>query len=262
MIEGRRVLAVVPARGGSKGIYLKNLQKLAGVPLVGLVGLVVEKCPSIDRTVASTDHPEIASVAREYGIDVPFMRPSEISGDLVSDMAVLRHALNETEADDENQYDVIVMLQPTSPLRRVEHVEKVLRDLVENDYDAVWTVSQTDSKGHPLKQLVLRDGMLAYYDARGREIIARQQLAPTYHRNGVAYALTRNWLLEPANGLLGAKTGAVVIDEPLANIDLPLDLKIAELLLCLRSGRTDSLVQIAADVERSGGGESRLPIDT
>ena len=144
MIQGKRILAVVPARGGSKGIKLKNLQKVDGVPLVGLVGAVIKKCLFIDRAVVSTDHRAIADAARRYGIDVPFMRPQSLSGDQVADMPVLRHALSATEADDETRYDIVVMLQPTSPFRRVEHVERCLRDLVEKDLDAVWTVSETE----------------------------------------------------------------------------------------------------------------------
>src|SRR5262245_50696224 len=158
MIQGKRVLAVVPARGGSKGVKLKNLQRVGGVALVGLVGSVVGLCPSIGRAVVSTDHPEIARVACEYGIDVPFMRPENLSGDRVADMPVLRHALAATESEYGQHYDIVVMLQPTSPLRRAEHVERALSELVERDLESVWTVSQADSKEHPLKQLVLRDG--------------------------------------------------------------------------------------------------------
>jgi CMP-N,N'-diacetyllegionaminic acid synthase len=239
VIEGKRVLAVVPARGGSKGIKLKNLQKIRGIPLIGIVGLVIQQCRSIDRAVVSTDHPEIMAVAGEYGIDAPFTRPNELSGDLIPDMPVLRHALTATEADDGKRYDIVVMLQPTSPLRRATHVEQALKELVDKDLDTVWTVSETDSKGHPLKQLVLKDGRLSYYDPRGVEIVARQQLPPVYHRNGVAYVLNRAWLLDHANGLLGARNGAIIIEESLANIDVPLDLRIAELLV--NEGAGDAL---------------------
>ena len=231
MIQGKCVLAVVPARGGSKGVKLKNLQRVGGVPLVGLVGSVIRQCPSIDRAVVSTDHPEIARVAREYGIDVPFMRPENLSGDRVADMPVLRHALAATESEYGQHYDIVVMLQPTSPLRRAEHVERALSELVERDLDSVWTVSQTDSKEHPLKQLVLRDGFLDYYDPGGAAIVARQELTPVFHRNGVAYALTREWLARTDSSLMASRTGAVVIAEPLVNIDVPLDLLFAEFLL-------------------------------
>ncbi|MFQ5699989.1 MAG: cytidylyltransferase domain-containing protein, partial [Myxococcota bacterium] len=176
MIAGRRVLAVCPARGGSKGIPLKNLAPFQGVPLVARVGHLVAKVPQIDRAVVSTDHPEIASVARSAGLDAPFMRPEALSGDRIGDAEVLLHALSEVERLDATRYDLVVMLQPTSPLRRPEHVVAALEKLVDGDWDAVWTVSETDSKAHPLKQLRVESGRLDYYDPAGARIVARQQL--------------------------------------------------------------------------------------
>jgi CMP-N-acetylneuraminic acid synthetase len=229
VIEGRRILAVCPARGGSKGIPLKNLRPFLGVPLVARVGHLVREIPMIDRAVVSTDHREIARVARGAGLDAPFLRPDEISGDRVSDVHVLRHALEEVERIDAVTYDIVVMLQPTSPLRRAEHVEEAIRMLVDGGWDAVWTVSETDSKEHPLKQLTVDEDRLDYYDLRGAEVIARQQLEPVYHRNGVAYAITRPCLVE--NGSIkGERTGALVIAGQMVSIDTLWDLELAEFI--------------------------------
>ncbi len=227
MIGDLRVLAVCPARGGSKGIPLKNLKRFLGVPLVARVGHLVRECPSIDRAVVSTDDPKIAEVAQEAGLDAPFMRPQELSGDRVSDAPVLAHALEETERIDGVRYDVIVMLQPTSPLRQPEHVEETIRTLVDGGWDAVWSVSETDSKEHPLKQLTIEDERLDYYDPEGAKIIARQQLNTVYHRNGVAYAITRNCLMG-GGGIKGERTGAVVITGTMISIDTLWDLELAE----------------------------------
>ncbi len=229
MIGDLRVLAVCPARGGSKGIPLKNLKRFLGVPLVARVGHLVRECPSIDRAVVSTDDPKIAEVAQEAGLDAPFMRPQELSGDRVSDAPVLAHALEETERIDGVRYDVIVMLQPTSPLRQPEHVEETIRTLVDGGWDAVWSVSETDSKEHPLKQLTIEDQRLDYYDPEGARIIARQQLSTVYHRNGVAYAITRNCLMG-GGGIKGERTGAVVIPGTMISIDTLWDLELAELV--------------------------------
>ena len=229
MIGDRCVLAVCPARGGSKGIPLKNLRPFLGVPLVARVGHLVREIPMIDRAVVSTDHPEIARVASEAGLDAPFLRPEEISGDRVSDVQVLSHALEEVERLDGAAYDIIVMLQPTSPLRRTEHVTETIRMLVDGGWDAVWTVSETDSKEHPLKQLVVEEGRLDYYDPRGAGIIARQQLDAVYHRNGVAYAMTRRCLVEQES-IKGERTGALVIEDPMVSIDTLWDLELAEFI--------------------------------
>jgi CMP-N-acetylneuraminic acid synthetase len=229
MIGDKRVLAVCPARGGSKGIPLKNLKPFLGVPLVARVGHLVSEIPMIDRAVVSTDHPEIARVAAEAGLAAPFLRPEEISGDRVSDARVLSHALLEVERLDDATYDIVVMLQPTSPLRGPEHVMDTIRMLADGGWDAVWTVSETDSKEHPLKQLTVNEGLLDYYDPRGAEIIARQQLTPVYHRNGVAYAMTRRCLVE--NGSIkGERTGALVIHGHMVSIDTLWDLELAEFI--------------------------------
>lgn len=235
MIGGKTVLAVAPARGGSKGIPLKNLREVGGRPLVARVGDVVRGVTEIDRAVVSTDHVEIARVAEAAGLSAPFLRPEEISGDRIGDFDVLIHALEATEALDRRRYDVVVMLQPTSPLRTAAHVAATIQMLVEGGWDSVWTVSQTDSKAHPLKQLTLTaDGGLGYYDPRGADIVARQQLAPVYHRNGVAYAMTRACLVDQRT-IKGRKSGALVIEGEHVSIDTEWDISVVELLMARHS---------------------------
>jgi CMP-N-acetylneuraminic acid synthetase len=134
------------------------------------------------------------------------------------------------------RYDLVVMLQPTSPLRRPEHVRACVEKLVQGGWDAVWSVSTTDIKFHPLKQLKLDgDGKMDYFDPAGSRIIARQQLQPVYHRNGVAYAITRSCLLEQKS-ILGGRASAVIVDEELANIDTLEDFEKAERLVRARQG--------------------------
>ena len=229
MINGQRILVVCPARGGSKGIPLKNLQPFLGVPLVARVGHLVAEIPGIDRAVVSTDSEAIAVVAKESGLEVPFYRPESLSGDRISDLEVLSHALVEMERLDGVNYDILVMLQPTSPLRRAEHVMDTIEMLINGDWDAVWTVSETDSKDHPLKQLTVSDGRLDYYDEGGKQIIARQQLVPVYHRNGVAYAIRRDCLLDQKS-IKGERTGALVLEGNMVSIDTYWDLELAEFI--------------------------------
>ena len=229
MINDQRILVVCPARGGSKGIPLKNLQPFLGVPLVARVGHLVAEIPEIDRAIVSTDSEKIALVARESGLDVPFYRPEELSGDRISDLEVLTHAMLEMERLDGVTYDIVVMLQPTSPLRKVAHVRDTIQMLIDGDWDAVWTVSETDSKNHPLKQLTVDGGRLDYYDQAGKQIIARQQLVPVYHRNGVAYAIRRSCLLDQKS-IKGVRTGALVLDEMMVSIDTYWDFELAEFI--------------------------------
>jgi CMP-N,N'-diacetyllegionaminic acid synthase len=230
VISDYRVLAVVPARGGSKGIPLKNLREIGGRSLVARVGDVIWAVPEIDRAVVSTDHATIAKVAEAANIAAPFMRPKAISGDYVSDYQVLVHALEATETVDRQRYDIIVMLQPTSPLRTPAHVSAAIRMLVEGGWDSVWTVSPTDTKAHPLKQLTVIRGELGYYDPAGAEIVARQQLKPVYHRNGIAYVMTRECLLDQRT-IIGSKASALIVEGEHVSIDTEHDLALAEMLL-------------------------------
>jgi CMP-N-acetylneuraminic acid synthetase len=230
MISNKRILIVVPARGGSKGIPLKNLRKVNGVPLVAAVGKIIKSLSEIDQSVVSTDHEEIAIVAEDAGIAAPFRRPKELSGDRISDIEVLTHALLEMELIDSVTYDIIVMLQPTSPLRKAKHVLDTIKMLVDGAWDAVWTVSETDSKSHPLKQLIVDNNSLNYYDISGGEIIARQQLKPVYHRNGIAYAITRECLLNKKS-IKGDRTGAFIIKGDHISIDTERDLDLVEFIL-------------------------------
>src|SRR5262245_17130652 len=208
MIGSKRILAVVPARGGSKGVPLKNLHPLSGIPLVAHVGRVVREIPAIDRAIVSTDHPDIAREAERSGLAAPFLRPAAISGDLASDLQVLEHALGAMEALDGVTYDIVLMLQPTSPLRRASHITAVLDKPVEGGWDTVWTVSPTDPRYHPLKQLTVEEGgAMSYFDPGGARIVARQQLRPVYHRNGVAYGFTRNCLTQQ-HTIMGVRSAA------------------------------------------------------
>ena len=230
MIGDRKIIAIVPARGGSKGIRLKNLRTLGDVSLVARALRVAKETREIDRIVVSTDHEDIAKEARKEGVDVPFMRPESLSGDKIADHPVLVDAVERAEEFFGERYDIILMLQPTSPFRTPEHVSSALSILVDDGLDAVWSVSETDSKAHPLKQLIVTNGLIGYYDMAGKEIIARQQLTPVYHRNGAVYAFTRDCLLKQ-HTILGDNCGAYIISDFQLSIDTEHDLELAEIMM-------------------------------
>lgn len=229
MFANLSVLAVIPARGGSKGIPKKNIAPLAGKPLISYTTELISHLPWIDKTVVSTDSSEIAEVAQQsVGVGIVW-RPEEISGDRIGDRDVLHHALIEAEAVDGTTYDVVIMLQPTSPLRTEENITDCITTLVEGKWDAVWTVSATDLSFHPRKQLTLdADGRLGFFVPGGEAIIARQELTPVFHRNGVCYALKRELLLNTEGIWAPEKTTAVVIPGHHISIDTPEDLLAVE----------------------------------
>ena len=227
MINNLRVLAVIPARGGSKGVPLKNIRKVNGIPIVQLAAMISSKVDLIDRIIVSTDNDEIAKFAIKGGASFPFWRPKELSGDRVSDLEVLTHALLEIEKIDNQVYDIVLMLQPTSPLRTAKHIIEALEMLTSKNYDAVWTVSETDSKSHPFKQLIVKNQKLHYYDIRGKSIVARQELESVYHRNGIAYAIKRECLLEKES-IMGFNTGALICEGINVSIDTEWDFFLIE----------------------------------
>lgn len=230
MIDSKNVMAVVPARGGSKGVPLKNLRIVAGESLVARAARCIADVSLIDRAVVSTDHEGIAEAAEKAGLAAPFRRPADLSGDRIADWDVLNHVLLEMERIDGVTYDIVVMLQPTAPLRTPAQVTAAIQKLVDNNLDSVWTVTATDLKYHPLKQLKLKDGFLDYWDPAGADVIARQQLSLVYHRNGVAYVMTRECLLNQKS-IMGAKAGALVIDGPSISIDTLEDINLAGRML-------------------------------
>lgn len=230
MYKNRRILAVIPARGGSKGIPNKNIHPVKGIPLVSRIAQLLPALTYIDCAVLSTDSDSIAAMAAIDGLKAPFRRPSELSGDRIADYDVLAHALTRAEHANQVQYDIVLMLQPTSPMRKAQHITGALELLEQRNFDAVWSVSRVDSKHHPLKQLTIKDGRMEYYDPQSRNIIARQQLSPLYQRNGVVYAISRKCLMNYGN-IKGALTGAYVIDEPCISIDTLDDVDYVEFLM-------------------------------
>lgn len=232
MLDGVRVLAIIPARGGSKGIPRKNIAPLAGKPLISYTTELTQNLPWLNATVVSTDSEEIAAVAqRTPGIGVVW-RPEELSGDRIGDHPVLRHALLEHEAQSGVRYDIVLMLQPTSPLRAVDDVERCVTALHEDDWDAVWSVSETELTYHPKKQLALSpEGNLRFVIPGGHAIVARQELEPIFHRNGVCYAFTRDFLANSESTYSEAKTSAIVTPGDHISIDTLEDLAAVEKII-------------------------------
>lgn len=218
-------LAIIPARGGSVGLPNKNLRKFFGVPLVRLAVEIAKAVPEVDDFVVSTNREVIAAASGTFHI---VKRPEELSTGFAGDVAVWSHALLRYEEITGKQFDEVVALQPTSPLRTPEDVSRAIQWRREGNWDSVWTVAPTDLKWHPDKQLSIVDGgKLAFWS--GRDIIARQHLVPTYTRNGVAYVLTRDCLLVQKKTLT-PNSSFVVTDTPQISIDTEQDLEHAEFL--------------------------------
>ena len=227
MFEDQRVLAVVPARSASKGIPNKNMQPLAGTSLIGWAGKVLAQLPWIDCRILSTDSEAYAAEGRQFGLEAPFLRPDALSTDTASGVDVVEHALKSMETLSKQVFDVILIIEPTSPLRTAADIEQTTRCLLNAKADSAVTVSPLPSKFHPLKVLQIDRTQLGFYTKQGRSIVNRQSLPPLYWRNGVCYAVRRCCLLEQ-HTVFGQRCVAVVIEHPVVNIDEPWELEWAQ----------------------------------
>ena len=144
MIKGKTVLAVIPARGGSKRLPRKNCLLLQGKPLIVYSIEAAKESVYIDEVVVSTDDEEIASLARQAGASVPFLRPAELSTDEASSVDVVAHALNYYQVNEKKLFDYVVLLQPTSPLRTAAHINQALELLKEKKADAIVSVCEAE----------------------------------------------------------------------------------------------------------------------
>ena len=185
----------------------------------------------IDAKIISTDSDKYGKIGKKYGLDCIFKRPSALSGSRVSDYSVLKHALILSEKIYKKKFDIIVSIPPTSPLRKKSNIIDCIKKLVNQKYDSVWTVSKTDSKFHPIKQLEIKKNKITFYDKiKGPGLIARQQLTELYHRNGCAYVISRKCILDK-NTIITNNTGYIVLKGKQISIDTMYDFKEAEKFL-------------------------------
>lgn len=182
-----RMLAVVPARGGSAGLPGKNIRPFAGLPLIAHSIRFAKLCPEIDRVVVSTDSEDIAHVARRFGGEVPFLRPAELARHETPIWPVLRHALRMIEEEEQRAYDFLLLLDPTSPAREQADVRDAYMRLVGKvDADGVVAVSRPTF--NPIWHCVVeKDGWMSDLFESGARYQRRQDVPPVYRINGALY---------------------------------------------------------------------------
>jgi CMP-N-acetylneuraminic acid synthetase len=225
-----RYIALICARGGSKGLPGKNIKPLGGIPLIGRSIQVAKQVSRIDRIIVSTDSEEIAEVAREYGAEVPFMRPEKLAQDNSSEWLVWQHTLDFLKKNDSNIIDGLVNLPTTAPLRSVIDVENCLDEYEKGDVDVVITV--TDAHRSPYFNMVTndKDGYSSLVIS-GNNIVCRQDAPIVYDMTTVAYVIKPKFM-QNSMGLFDGRIRSVKIPvERAIDIDTELDFRIAESML-------------------------------
>jgi CMP-N,N'-diacetyllegionaminic acid synthase len=223
------VLALIPARGGSKSVPGKNLRPLGGKPLIAWTIEAARACPGLDRVVVTTDSPEIAAVARDYGAETPFLRPAEFARDDSSGDDPIFHALQWFEEHEGYQPEFVLALQPTSPFRTADDIAAALQLARERNADGITSVTPARQHPHWMKR-ILEDGRLVDYVERDRACQARQELPSVFALNGAIFLIRRTVLLNDRTWYPERTYAYVMPPERSLDIDTPWDFRLAELL--------------------------------
>lgn len=228
-----RLLGVIPARGGSRGIPQKNLRRIAGKSLLAYTAEAARGSRRLERTILSTDDAAIAEAGRTLGIEVPFMRPSDLAEDVTPMLPVLQHAVREMSARG-FAADAVVLLQPTSPLRRAEHIDAAVELLESTGADTVVTVVEVPHQFNPASVLRVDDGRVQPF-LDGPAVLRRQDKPLLYARNGPAVLAIRVAQLERGAFYSGDTRALVMSSEDSLDIDSPSDLDLLEFILSRRT---------------------------
>jgi phosphoglycerate dehydrogenase-like enzyme/CMP-N-acetylneuraminic acid synthetase len=259
MLNGKRVLAVIQARGGSKGIPRKNIYPINGHPLIAYTIAAAHASQYVDELVVTTDSEEIAAVARQYGAKTPFMRPAELAGDTIASVDSLHHATVESERHFGTQFDIIVELPAVAPLRTAEDIDGALRKLDATGANSVISMVNTGEK-HPVRLKRLVDDQITDFCAEYPEPAKgsrRQDLEACFIRNGAIYSMTRETLVGQFSRHGPDSRPYEMPDERSINVDGWMDLRIVELMI--KDGQCGNRPRPAEEVRIETFGDPSQP---
>ncbi len=228
------ILGLITARGGSKGIPRKNITPLGGRPLIAYTCEAAQGSRHVSRLVISTDDAEIAAVAAQWGAEAPFLRPAELSRDETPSLPVDQHAVTWLQAQQGWQTDILLLLQPTSPLRRAQHIDEGLDHLLESGADTVVSVIPVPHRFHPYNVMTNEaDRLQNFWTAPlPFDPFRRQNLPTLYARNGPAILACHSRVLFDQQSFYGDTiTPYMMNEQDSIDIDTPFDLALAEWLL-------------------------------
>lgn len=227
-----KILGIITARGGSKGIPGKNIKPLLGKPLIAYTIEAALASGAFDRLILSTDDAEIAHVARESGCEVPFMRPAELADDKAGHLGVVQHAVTELRKLDGYEPDYAMILQPTSPLRQAFHLKEAADLIVKSGADSVLSVAEIPENFSPHKAMVVSaDGGLQLFNGNPvrKRVARRQDLPKCYWSVGAIYLFKTELLFAPEPSFYGEKVVPYIMESKyLIDINMPEDWQKAE----------------------------------
>ena len=206
------IIAIIPARGGSKGVPKKNIKRLGGYPLIAYSIIAARLCPEISRAIVSTDSLEIAELAKSYGAEVPFLRPAELAQDTSTNLEFIQHALEWFQKEEGSEPELLIQLLPTTPLREVQLLSTSIQ-LIQSHPEATSLRAVHQLPEPPQKMMRIEDGFLTGFfpdDPRPEYYnLPRQTFPPAYQPNGVVEIIRSNFV-KKGTGLFGTKALALI----------------------------------------------------
>lgn len=229
-----KILGIIPARGGSKGLPYKNIRMLSGKPLIAHTIEAALESKLIERVVVSTDEPEIAKISRQFGAEVPFLRSKDLAKDNTPMLDVLKDCVSFLEEKQNYKPAIIVLLQPTAPMRKAFHIDSSIRLLLKTKADSVVSLCECEAALHPFWMKKIEKEKVLPFIKTKKDFTRRQDLPNVYRLNGAVY-ITRYKILMKQNNILGENTRAYIMrPEESIDIDHLFDLEIAECLMSKR----------------------------
>ena len=187
MYKNKTFLAIIPARGGSKGLPGKNIKNLCGKPLIAWSIESGLKSNYIDKVMVTTDDEEIATISKNYGADVPFLRPCEFSTDIATSFDVIRHTLNYYKNKLNKKFDYIVLLEPTSPLREVSDIDNAIEKLLNSTADSIVGICKTEDQNPAFLVHKSPNEYISGYEQKEMRVLRRQDIRNVYFFEGTIY---------------------------------------------------------------------------
>lgn len=230
MYKDKTILGVITARGGSKGIEKKNIKELCGLPLITYTIAAAKSSKHLTDCIVSTEDDEIASIAKEHGSRVPFMRPEDLARDESTSLDVLQHALEWLKENEDKTYDYVMILQPTSPLRTADDIDACIEKIVDTDADSVMSMVQLHDMSLPKLKKIEDDQIVPLIEEEKEAPAPRHATEPIYKRNTAIY-LTKTELIAQGDMFGAVSRPYIMPAERSIDINEPIDFEIAEFFM-------------------------------
>jgi CMP-N,N'-diacetyllegionaminic acid synthase len=230
MYKGKKILGVITARGGSKGIQGKNIKLLAGKPLIAYTIEAAKASKYLTRFIVSSDDPKIIEVSKKYGADVPFVRPLELARDQSTSIEVVQHGLNWLKENQNESYEYLMILQPTSPLRTTQDIDECIKKIIDTDADSIMSMKElTDFSVKKIKRIE-DDLILPWMEEEGSWTSSRQNMKKVYKRNCAIY-LTKTELIMKGDLFGKISRPYIMPEERSIDINQSVDFELADFWL-------------------------------